>query len=171
MRLSRLSPTLCLLLLLTLVSSAQAQWKWKDGSGNVQYSDRPPPPGTPEKDILQKPPQRYQPVVVRQLGASAPEAPAAAAAPASAASRPDAQAQARQRQQEQEQAAKLKEEERKQAAQRAENCRTAKGQLQMLESGVRIRRNNEQGEPVILDDKQRADEMQRSRAVIASECR
>ncbi|MDI4632070.1 DUF4124 domain-containing protein [Pelomonas sp. V22] len=170
MRLSRLSPTLCLLLLLTLVGSAQAQWKWKDSSGNVQYSDRPPPPGTPEKDILQKPPQRYQPVVVRQLGASAPEA-AAAAAPASAASRPDAQAQARQRQQEQEQAAKQKEEERKQAAQRAENCRNAKGQLQMLESGVRVRQTNAQGEPVVLDDKQRAEEMQRSRAVIASECR
>ncbi len=170
MRLSRLSPTLCLLLLLTLVGNAQAQWKWKDSSGNLQYSDRPPPPGTPEKDILQKPPQRYQPVVVRQLGASAPET-AAAPAAASAASRPDAQAQARQRQQEQEQAAKQKEEDRKQAAQRAENCRTAKGQLQMLESGVRIRRNNEQGEPVVLDDKQRAEEMQRSRAVITSECR
>ncbi|MEH0164876.1 DUF4124 domain-containing protein [Paucibacter sp. JuS9] len=164
----RLSSTLCLLLLLTLASGAQAQWKWKDSSGNVQYSDRPPPSGTPEKDILQKPPQRYQPVVVRQFGASAPEA---ASAAASAASRPEPQAQARQRQLEQEQAAKLKETERKQAAQRAENCRSAKGQLQMLESGVRIKRNNEQGEPIVIDDKQRAEEVQRARAVIASECR
>ena len=163
-----LSTTLCLLLLLSLASGAQAQWKWKDSSGNVQYSDRPPPTGTPEKDILQKPPQRYQPVVVRQFGASAPEA---ASAPANAASRPDAQAQVRQRQQEQEQAAKQKDDERKQAAQKAENCKNAKGQLQMLESGVRVRRTNEQGEPVVLDEKQRADEMQRARAIIASECR
>lgn len=165
----RLSPTICLLILLTLASGAQAQWKWKDSSGNVQYSDRPPPPGTLEKDILQKPPQRYQPVVVRQYGASAPVE--AASAPASAASRPDPQAQARQRQQEQEQAAAKKEEERKQAAQRAENCKNAKSQLQMLESGVRVTRGNEKGEQVILDDKQRADETQRARTIIASECR
>lgn len=164
----RLSTTLCLLLLLTLASGAQAQWKWKDSTGNVQYSDRPPPPGTPEKDILQKPPQRYQPVVIRPYGASAPEA---ASAPASAASRPDAQAQARQRQQEQEQAAKQKDEERKQAAIRAENCKNARAQLQTLESGVRIKRNNEQGEPIVLDDKQRAEEAQRARTLIASECR
>ncbi len=164
----RLSSTLCLMLLLTLASGAQAQWKWKDSAGNVQYSDRPPPSGTPDKDILQRPPQRHQPVVVRPLGASAPEA---ASAPAAAASRADPQAQARQRQQEQEQAAKVKEEDRKLAAMRAENCRNAKSQLQLLESGVRIRRNNEQGEPIPLDEKQRGDEMQRARAVIASECR
>jgi len=34
---------------------AQAQWKWRDAAGHVQYSDLPPPSGTPEKDILGRP--------------------------------------------------------------------------------------------------------------------
>ncbi|MDM4765761.1 DUF4124 domain-containing protein [Pelomonas sp. SE-A7] len=167
----RLSTPLCLLLLLALAGGvqAQSQWKWRDSGGNIQYSDRPPPPGTPEKDILQKPPQRPQFVTVRPIGASAPAE--TASAPAAPASRPDAQQQ-RQRQQDQEQAAaKQKEAERKQAEVRAENCRNARAQLQVLESGARVRQANERGEQVYLDEQGRNTEIQRTRAVIAAECR
>jgi hypothetical protein len=38
-----------------LAQPAQAQWKWRDKSGQTQYSDLAPPPGTPEADILQRP--------------------------------------------------------------------------------------------------------------------
>ena len=31
---------------------AEAQWKWRDKGGHVQYSDLPPPAGTPDQDIL-----------------------------------------------------------------------------------------------------------------------
>ncbi|MFX8195565.1 DUF4124 domain-containing protein, partial [Acinetobacter baumannii] len=49
-------PLLIVIVGLLLAASAQAQWKWRDAKGNVQYSDMPPPPGTPEKDILLRPP-------------------------------------------------------------------------------------------------------------------
>ncbi|MDN3922080.1 DUF4124 domain-containing protein [Roseateles violae] len=163
-------PGLIGLLLLGLALSAQAQWKWKDASGKIQYSDLPPPSGTPDKDILQRPtPPRLQIQVVPSGGAaSVPESPARAA---STPSRAELEQQARQKQQEQEALAKAKEEERRIAAQRRDNCARAQDNLKLIESGVRLGRPNERGENIPMDDKQRADELQRTRAVIASECR
>jgi hypothetical protein len=40
-----------------------------------------------------------------------------------------------------------------------------------LESGQRIARVNAQGEREVLDDKGRAEEMQRARQVMASDCK
>jgi len=57
------------------------------------------------------------------------------------------------------------------AAVRAENCTRAKGQLKTLEDGIRMARTNANGEREILDDKGRADEMQRTRQIISSDCR
>jgi len=57
------------------------------------------------------------------------------------------------------------------AAQRRENCGRARAHLASLESGHRIARTNEKGEREILDDRGRADEMRRTREVIASDCR
>ena len=53
-------PRLTLLLVLALLGSllsgnAFAQWKWRDKAGVVQYSDLPPPNGTADKDVLQRP--------------------------------------------------------------------------------------------------------------------
>ena len=66
--------------------------------------------------------------------------------------------------------AALKADEERLAAQRADNCRRARGHLAALESGQRIARTNERGEREVLDDKGRADEMRQARAVIASDC-
>ena len=41
----------------------------------------------------------------------------------------------------------------------------------MLQEGVRISRLNERGENVVIDERQRAEETQRTRLVIGSECR
>ncbi|MGZ5241119.1 MAG: DUF4124 domain-containing protein, partial [Caldimonas sp.] len=60
--------------LLLAALPAEAQWKWRDKGGRVQYSDLPPPVGTPDQDILARP-------TVQQRRAAA-----AASAPASAAS-------------------------------------------------------------------------------------
>jgi hypothetical protein len=54
---------------------------------------------------------------------------------------------------------------------RADNCKRAREHLASLDSGVRLARTNEKGEREILDDKARADEMQRTRQIMASECR
>lgn len=152
------------LLLLALISSlalpAQAQWKWRDKDGQVNASDRPPPREIPDKDILSRP----APEGRRYTTAPAPAA--------SAASSPlERELLARKRAAEQEQAAKSAAEEARVAAQRGENCRNARSHQAALETGQRIVRLNDKGEREVLDDKGRADELQRARAVIASDCR
>jgi type IV secretory pathway VirB10-like protein len=151
---------------LTLLAAlpADAQWKWRDKDGRITVSDRPPPREVPEKDILSKP----------NLPARA-ATPAAATTPAAAASAPptalEREVQARKRAAEEEKAAKARAEEERNATRRAENCRQARNQLTALESGQRIARTNDKGEREVLDDQGRAQETQRAREVIASDCR
>jgi Domain of unknown function (DUF4124) len=142
---------------------AEAQWKWRTPGGQMQYSDLPPPPGTADKDILQRP--------------NTPQRAAAAAAPASQASAPtlsvrpvEPELEDKRRQADKEEAAKKKAEEQRLAAARAENCQRAQSALRSLEGGMRLARTNDKGEREILDDKQRADETQRARAVVSSDC-
>jgi hypothetical protein len=155
---------------LAFVTPAHAQWKWKDAKGNVQYSDLPPPLGTPDKDILQRPPSAQRPTIVVGLpGAAASAAPPPA--PASGPSKADQDAAARQKQDQDQQAAKQKEEERRAAAQRRENCTRAQANLRDLQSGTRLTRTNDKGERVFMDDSQIAGEVNRARDLITSECR
>jgi hypothetical protein len=162
---------LALLAMLCLaVAPAHAQWKWRDKDGRVTVSDRPPPRDVPDKDILSKPASDTRRAAVAQAaasGASGAEGAAATQAPSAM----EREVQSRKKAAEQEQAAKAKAEEEKLAAQRADNCRAARGHLAALESGQRIARTNEKGEREVLDDKGRADEMRRAREVVASDCR
>ncbi len=160
------------LLGLTLSTPVLAQWKWRDAQGQVLYSDRPPPFSVPEKDILQTPvaaTQRIRVISSLPLGASAP-AQTPSQPQAKSESKSDAEAQAQRSKAEQEQAAKARADEQKNAAARAENCRQARSYLRSLDSGMRIARTKENGEREILDDKQRALEIQRARNVISSDC-
>jgi hypothetical protein len=148
-----------------LALPAAAQWKWKDARGQVVISDVPPPREIPERDVLQKPE-----LVVRKTAAQA--APAASAPTESAAKpRVDPELEARKKKAEQEQTDKGKAEEEKVASQRAENCKRARAHMGSLDSGIRLTRVNEKGEREILDDKQRAEEVARTRQIIASDCR
>lgn len=143
---------------------AHAQWKWRDAAGRVQYSDRPPPAGTPAKDILQSP---IVAAPVKLVPASAP----GASAPATAASAVDPALDAKRKQAEQQQEAQRKADEAKQAQARAENCERARTSMRTLESGQRLSRVNDKGEREVLDDSARARELEQGRRVIASECR
>jgi len=162
-------------LLMALSPAADAQWRWRDKNGQVNASDRPPPKDVPDKDILSRPAADARraaaaaaPAVAAASGIEGAAAPAAASAPPTALER---EVQARKRSAEQEQAAKAKADEERLSAQRAENCRAARGHLMALESGQRISRTNEKGEREVLDDKGRADEQRRAREVVASDCR
>lgn len=165
----RHKPLLIALVGLVLAASAHAQWKWRDAKGNVQYSDMPPPPGTPDKDILQRPANAARSIVVVPVGqaASAAEAKPAASGPTKA----EQDAAARQKQDQDREAAKQREEERRAAAARRENCQRAQSNLRDLQSGVRITRTNDQGERVYMDDAQRQAEVERARQVVTSECK
>ncbi|CAM3662447.1 DUF4124 domain-containing protein [Roseateles saccharophilus] len=167
----RHKPLLIALIGLLLAASAQAQWKWRDAKGNVQYSDIPPPAGTLDKDILQRPSAPARPLIIVTPAGQAASAPSPKPAAASAPTKAELDAAARQKQEQDGQAAKQKEEERRVAEQRRENCARAQGNLRDLQSGARITRTNEQGERVYMDDTQRQAEVERTRQLITSECR
>ncbi len=165
-----LRPAVLALLCLAVAGAAQAQWKWRDAKGNVQYSDMPPPVGTPEKDILQRPGNARPLIIVTPPGAQA----SAASAPKPAASMPtkaELETAARQKKEQDGEAARQKEEERRVAAQRRDNCARAQSNLRDLQSGTRLTRTNEKGERVFMDEAQIAGEVGRARDVITSECK
>ena len=157
-----------------LALPAAAQWKWKDKSGHTQYSDLPPPNGTPEQDILAKPNgQRARTGIVPAQGAaSGAAAPASGAASNALAPRTvDAELEAKRKKAEADVQAKAKADEARVAAARADNCSRAKGQLATLDSGMRLARANEKGEREVLDDAQRAAETKRAKDLIATDCK
>ncbi len=166
---------LCLALAAALLAlPAEAQWKWRDKGGRVQYSDLPPPAGTPDADILARPTapaQRRTPLPV--AAASAPSAPVAAASGASPLTprTVEPELEAKRKKAEQEQAAKAKAEQDRIVAAKADNCERARTQMRSLESGIRLARVNDKGEREYLDDKQRAEESKRARDAISSDCK
>ncbi|MDP9043618.1 MAG: DUF4124 domain-containing protein [Pseudomonadota bacterium] len=168
---TRWTPAL-LVMALALAASmpAAAQWKWRDKNGLTQYSDLPPPPSVPAKDILQRPlsvPERGAAAAT----ASAPSASAASAAPLAAARPSDPELEARRKKTEQDALDKKKAEDAKNAAIRAENCSRAREQMRTFDSGVRISRTNSSGEREYLDDAARTAEQARTQQAINSECR
>lgn len=154
--------------LFLVCAPAQAQWKWRSGDGQITVSDLPPPFGTPDADILQRP----DPATL-----AAPAA-APASGPSATVPKPptvDSELQARKQAADQEQAAKAKAKSDAEAArlaeQRRQNCQSARSQLAALDSGQRMARVNAQGEREIMDDRMRAESSRRAREVIASDCR
>lgn len=166
----RHATTFAALLLLALACNAAApQWKWRDANGRVNASDLPPPAAVPDRDILSRPKDPRHSIGLPQ---STPATTPGASAPASAAKPTrDPELDARRKRAADEQLALQKQQETKDAAVRAENCDRARGQLTALGEGQRIARTNAQGEREVLGDEARAEEMQRARAIIASDCR
>jgi hypothetical protein len=155
---------------------AEAQWKWRDKGGHVQYSDLPPPPGTPEGDILARPSasmRRAAPSGATPSPMSTPAMTAAAgSAPASTPRGAEPELEAKRKKAEAEAAAKAKADQERFAAAKADNCSRARAQLTTLKSGIRLAQTNAKtGEREFLDDKQRADETRRTEEVIATDCK
>ena len=152
---------------------SEAQWKWRDKSGHVQYSDLPPPSGTSDSDILARPSPTARRPSPTTNAATAPLVGTASAAGASAPrSTADAELEAKRKKAEADAAAKAKADQERVAALRADNCVRAKSQLTTLESGIRLAQTNPKtGEREFLDDKQRADEVRRTRDAISENCR
>ena len=171
-----MSPFRILLVALIAASAcpvAEAQWKWRDGRGAVQYSDVPPPQGTPEKDILERPRGSSRPAPVAAAPASA--ASASAGGPVPAGIDPELEAKRRKAEierveKEGKEATARKAEEERVSLVRADNCKRATSALKSLDDGVRLSRTNEKGEREVLDDKARAEESARMRQVIAADC-
>ena len=151
----------------------EAQWKWRDKGGHVQYSDLPPPPGTPEGDILGRPSASTRRAASPSIApVAAPGSAALAAAPASAPRTSDPELEAKRKKAEADAAAKVKADQDKFAAAKADNCSRARAQLTTLKSGIRLAQTNPKtGEREFLDDKQRADEVRRTEDVVSTDCK
>lgn len=158
---------LLLVALVALPTQAAMQWKWRDAQGQVQYSDRPPPPGVLDEDILKRPSGSVR---AAQALPSAPEA-AASAAPLPGLKASDPALEARKRKADAEKEAAQKAEEAQQAKTRAENCERARSYQRTLDSGMRVARTAANGEREILDDKGRAQEGARNRDALKSNCK
>jgi len=157
-------------LLAGLCTSASAQWKWRDDKGQTQYSDLPPPLGVAESNILARPASAR----ARSAASAASVAEAASAAtpaPLPSAKTVDPELEEKLRKERQAKADKSKLEEQKTSAQKADSCSRARSQMRGLDEGFRIARINAQGEREVLDDKGRAEETRRVKAIIASDCK
>jgi len=138
----------------------------------VQYSDLPPPPGTPEGDILARPSASSRRSTPTSVAPPTFSASAAASAQASAPRGGDPELEAKRKKAEADVAAKNKAEQERYAAAKADNCSRARAQMSTLKSGIRIAQTNAKtGEREFLDDKQRADEVRRTEDVIATDCK
>jgi hypothetical protein len=157
------------------VSGAAGQWAWKEDSGRVVYSDRPPPANIKSTQILRQPavaapapaPQPAAPVGAAADGERPAPSPAASSGPKSIAER---DMEFRKRQQERADSERKAQEEQQKAAAKAAECERSRGYLRSLEDGIRIARTDASGNREILDEAQRAAEMERTRKSIQQLC-
>ena len=146
-----------LLLSLLAAAGAQAQYVWIEPNGTRQYSDRPPPPGTPASRILKAPGRTVLPSAPAEetgFNASPAARPAPTLAERDAAYRERAKARGEQERKEEEAA-------RKERA-LAERCETARQNQAALASGTRIAQYGADGERRYLSDQERAERMARA---------
>ena len=157
--------SLAALLLFCCAGLAQAQFVWFGPNGTRQYSDQPPPPGTPPSNILKMP------------GRPAPAQETPAAAPASEAVKPKAAPTLAEREADYRKRAKAREEadakaqsEARTNAAHAEHCENVRANQRMYASGMRISEIGADGQRRFLSDAERAAGSARTEQQL-SECR
>jgi len=108
---------------------------------------------------------------------SAPSSPVAGAAPTGERTRvpavrtlADQEADFRKRQAERQKAEQKQAQDEAQARQRADVCNQATGYIKMIEDGTRLMRSDAEGNRNVLDEEQRAAEMQKTQNTIAKNC-
>lgn len=145
-------------LLLLAASAAHAQYVWIGPNGTRQYSDRPPPPGTPASKIVKAP----------GMG-MASETPAPEAGPAEATSEgakpadkkgpptlAEREAAYRERAKQQQEQQLKQQQEQEHQRQVAERCAAARESQAQLDSGVRMARVNADGQKSYMTDEEKA---------------
>jgi hypothetical protein len=146
---SSLRHSLASLLLLCCAGAAQAQFVWIGPNGTRQYSDQPPPPGTPASKILKAP------------GRPAPAQETPEAAPAKESAKPktptlaERETDYRKRTKEREEGERKSQEAAREAAKKAEYCDGLRKNQRLVESGVRIGDVGPDGQKRFLSDAER----------------
>lgn len=159
---------------------AQAQWQWLDDTGRKVFSDRPPPPGVPEKKVLHRPAGAAAPTKMAsntaQPGDSAahPATTTASTTAASDSAKPDSadpELEKKKAEQEAEQARQKQATEQKQAQQRQANCDQARRARGALQTGEMLSHTNSKGERGFMSEETRKQEVARANQIIGSDCR
>jgi type IV secretory pathway VirB10-like protein len=148
-------------LLLACTTLAHAQFMWIDARGIKQYSDQPPPPSVPLKDIKKAPKSFGLSNPPVEAVAAATAAPSSALAPKGAPSLAERNADYNKRQKDKMEADKKDAEEKAQRVARADNCERLRANKATLDSGARVRTTDKNGETTVMDDAARALEQQR----------
>jgi len=146
---------------------AHAQYAWIDDKGTRVFSDRPPPPGTPQSRILKLPRTSPQPSALPLPAGAAPAQPQPQAKPPSLA---EQDAAFRQRQARREEDARKTQEDAAQQVAREERCSMARQEEMQMTNGMRIGGVDAKGERYFLSDEQRAQRAQAARRVL-QDCR
>ncbi len=146
-------------LLLCSAGLASAQYLWVDAKGIKQFSDQPPPPSVPLKNIL-KAPKGQPSAATAPTEVAAGEAPAAPAAkaPLGLAER---ELDFQKRKKEKDELEKKDRDEAARQASRKDECGRSRQAKASLDSGGRIRTTDANGERGYMDDAQRAAEQAR----------
>ncbi len=154
-------------------AQAMAQYVWLDEKGVRQYSDQPPPPSVPNSRILRgkgmpAAPAPGAPEAAAANGAVNPASnsttPAKTATPSIAERNAEFNKRRAQRAADEKKAA----DQQKLAEQKKLNCERAASYKRSLENGMRVARTNANGEQVILNDEQRAQELQEANRMLES---
>ncbi len=163
-------------LALALPAAGFAQWQWIDKDGRKVFSDQPPPPDVPAKNILRQPGPKTRASVSVETPAAAASAASAAQSAKSAPGVPkisgkDKELEEKKKQADAAEAEKKREKEAEIVKARADSCDRAKRAKASFDSGIRITRMNNKGEQEFLDDAARAAETKRLEGIIANDCR
>lgn len=125
-------------------------YTWRDASGNVHYSDYPPP-GVDARKMGPGTPSGSQPAPNRGVA--------------------EQELEFRKRRGEAAKSQEKADKEKADAEEKRQNCEQAKAHLQTLESGQRMARVGTDGERVVLDDEARALEIVRTRKSVQDWCK
>jgi len=161
--------------LIACTSLAQAQWMWVNDKGVKQFSDQPPPPGTPANRILKAPRGVAIAEMQKDLAAPAADGEKASAGDEKAApAKPtlaERNADFKKRQQETAQKSAKADEQAKLDAEKKKYCADAKSNIGMLESGVRVSEMGPNGERGYMSDEARAQKIKEQRESVSNICK
>jgi len=150
-------------LLFLAATAAQAQYVWIGPGGTRQYSDRPPPPGTPASKII-KAPGRANPELAptpalpstTPVEGTATDPAAKPVPPKGPPTLAEQEAAYRARAKARDEANLKAQEEAQRARQLAERCKAARETQAQLASGTRIARYGQDGQKSYMTDAERA---------------
>lgn len=139
-------------LLLLAATTAHAQYVWIGPNGTRQYSDRPPPPGTPASKIVKAPgrPDLASPAPAQEAPA---DNPATTTKPPTLAER---DAAFRERSKARDEDERKNQEQATRQRRLAEHCAAARETQAQLDSGIRIARIGANGQKTYMSDDEKA---------------